>query len=109
MARARIASHRFVTHTTSVAARDFVVVVVARAIESPIAPPRAPAKEALARACIGAAIAVVVAQRRVALVDAIDRVVTARVLKFVVAYIAAQASVCVDDASSSSSSINAPR
>jgi hypothetical protein len=63
------------------------LVVVARAIvvASPIAPPCAPANDALARACIGFTVAAPLVAR-LELVDAIDRVVTARVFVIVVAY-----------------------
>ena len=63
------------------------MVVVARAIvvASPIAPPCAPANDALARACIGFTVAAPLVAR-LELVDAIDRVVTARVFVIVVAY-----------------------
>jgi len=63
------------------------LVVVARAIvvASPIAPPCAPANAALARAFIGFTVAAPLVAR-LELVDAIDRVVTARVFVIVVAY-----------------------
>lgn len=63
------------------------MVVVARAIvvASPIAPPCAPANVALARAFIGFTVAAPLVAR-LELVDAIDRVVTARVFVIVVAY-----------------------
>ena len=64
------------------------MVVVARAIvvvASPIAPPCAPANAALARAFIGFTVAAPLVAR-LELVDAIDRVVTARVFVIVVAY-----------------------